>query len=148
MNTLDDVECLAGLLASYDLPVRIGFEATANCHRPLAHYLGRAGFELKLVSSVALARTREALHNSRDGDDPKDAQVMPHMREIGAVQVFHDPLVTGTGPINEMTILAEAGDLRRFRYPPYTPWSNTVLPTRWPVGECLHSLRGAPSSRG
>ena len=28
--------------------------------------LGAAGFELKLVSSLALARTREALHNSWD----------------------------------------------------------------------------------
>lgn len=37
--------------------------------------LGGAGFELKLVSSIALARTREVLHNSWDKNDPKDAQV-------------------------------------------------------------------------
>ena len=34
-----------------------------------------AGFEVRLVSSLALARTREALHNSWDKNDPKDAQV-------------------------------------------------------------------------
>ncbi len=98
-NTLEDVRRLVFSLASYDLPVRIGFEATGNYHRPLAHHLGQAGFELKLISSVGLARTREALHNSWDKNDPKDAQVILHMLEIGAVQFFHDPLVTGVADI-------------------------------------------------
>jgi len=102
-NTLADFERLALLLAGYDLPVRIGFEATGNYHRALAHHLGKAGFDLKLVSSVALARTREALHNSWDKNDPKDAQVILHMLEIGAVQFFHDPLVTGTADIQELS---------------------------------------------
>ena len=43
----------------------------------------RAAFDVKLVSSVALARTREALHNSWDKNDPKDAQIILHMMEIG-----------------------------------------------------------------
>ena len=50
----------------YGLPVRIGFEATGNYHRVLMYHLGVAGFDLKLVSSVALVRTREALPNSWD----------------------------------------------------------------------------------
>lgn len=62
-NTLEDFRRLAATLCAYELPVRIGFEATGNYHRPLAHHLGQAGFDLKLVSSVGLARTREALHN-------------------------------------------------------------------------------------
>ncbi len=103
MNTLEDFQRLGAALTSYDLPVRIGFEATGNHHRTLAHHLGRAGFELKLVSSVGLARTREALHNSWDKNDPKDAQVILHMLEIGAVQFFHDPLVTGTADIQELS---------------------------------------------
>ena len=103
-NTLDDFQRLSAALASYDLPVRIGFEANhGNDHRTLAHHLGRAGFELKLVSSVGLARTREALHNSWDKNDPKDAQVILHMLEIGAVQFFHDPLVVGTADIQELS---------------------------------------------
>ncbi|QIE48010.1 IS110 family transposase (plasmid) [Pseudohalocynthiibacter aestuariivivens] len=102
-NTLEDFERLATTLASYDLPERIGFEATGNYHRVLAHHLGQAGFELKLVSSVGLARTREALHNSWDKNDPKDAQVILHMLEIGAVQFFHDPLVTGTADTQELS---------------------------------------------
>lgn len=55
-NTLDDFQRLATILTDYGLPVRIGFEATGNYHLPLAHHLGQAGFELKLVSSVGLAR--------------------------------------------------------------------------------------------
>jgi len=58
---------------------------------------------LKLVSSVGLTRTREALHNSWDKNDPKDAQVILHMLEIGAVQFFHDPLVTGIAGIHELS---------------------------------------------
>lgn len=102
-NSLEDFEPLIAVLRQYGLPVRIGFEATGNYHRALAHHLGAAGFELKLVSSVALARTREALHNSWDKNDPKDAQVILRMLEIGAVQFFHDPLIAGTNDIQELS---------------------------------------------
>ncbi len=54
-NTLADFQRLVSTLASYDLPVRIGFEATGNYHRTLAHHLGQSGFDLKLVSSVSFA---------------------------------------------------------------------------------------------
>ena len=102
-NTKADFERLVAVLSGYGLPVRIGFEATGNYHRALAHHLSCAGFELKLVSSVALARTREALHNSWDKNDPKDAQVILHMLQIGAVQVFHDPLLAGVNDIQELS---------------------------------------------
>jgi hypothetical protein len=58
---------------------------------------------MKLVSSVSLARTREVLYNSWDKNDPKDVQVILHMLEIGAVQFFHDPQVTGTANIQELS---------------------------------------------
>ena len=102
-NAKADFDRLVTVLRDYGLPVRIGFEATGNYHRALAHHLSCAGFELKLVSSVALARTREALHNSWDKNDPKDAQVILHMLQIGAVQVFHDPLLAGVNDIQELS---------------------------------------------
>jgi transposase len=74
-STRGNYDRLTTLLTDYRRPIRIAFEATGNYHRVLAHHLGQAGFELKLVSSVALARTREALINSWDKNDPKDAQV-------------------------------------------------------------------------
>ena len=103
LNQLDDFNRLITSLARYGRPVRVAFEATGNYHRALAYHLAAAGFELKLVSSVALARTREALHNSWDKNDPKDAQVILHMMEIGNEQFYHDPLVCGTNDIQELS---------------------------------------------
>lgn len=103
LNTAADYQRLIETLRGFGLPVSIGFEATGNYHRALMFALGAAGFELKLISSVALARTREALHNSWDKNDPKDAQVILRMLEIGAVQIFHDPLVAGTCDIQEIS---------------------------------------------
>ena len=44
-----------------------------------------------------------AVRPRKPGDDPKDAQVILHMLQIGAVQVFHDPLVAGTCDIQELS---------------------------------------------
>jgi len=103
LNQLDDFNRLAATLTGYNRPVRVAFEATGNYHRALAYHLSAAGFEMKLVSSVALARTREALHNSWDKNDPKDAQVILHMMEIGNEQFYHDPLMRGTNDIQELS---------------------------------------------
>ncbi len=103
LNELADFTRLITALKDYGRPVRAAFEATGNYHRALAYHLATAGFEVKLVSSVALARTREALHNSWDKNDPKDAQVILHMMEIGNEQFYHDPLVRGTNDIQELS---------------------------------------------
>jgi len=84
-------------------PAIVGFEATGNYHRPLAHRLLGEGFELRLISSLALARTREALTNGWDKNDPRDAQVILHMLRIGACQTYHDPLARGINDIQELS---------------------------------------------
>src|SRR5271154_4874998 len=56
-NNLEDFEQLASYLRSLKSPVLIGFEATGNYHRPLAYFLHRQGFELRLIPTLALART-------------------------------------------------------------------------------------------
>ncbi len=76
LNRLDHFTRLIGALSDYGRPVRVAFEATGNYRRALAFHLRAAGFETRLVSSVALARTREALNDSWDKNDPKDAQVI------------------------------------------------------------------------
>jgi transposase len=103
LNQLDDFNRLVAAVAEYGHPVRVAFEATGNYHRALAYHLGCAGFDVKLVSSVALARTREALNNSWDKNDPKDAQVILHMMEIGNEQFYHDPLMSGTNDLQELS---------------------------------------------
>ena len=55
------------VLLSYCRPMVCAFEATSSYHRPIARQLGEASFEVWL----ALARTRDALRNSWDMNDPK-----------------------------------------------------------------------------
>lgn len=82
LATKPDYDRLAAELSAIGRPILVGFEATGNYHRTLAYRLLTAGFELRLVSSVALAQTREALHAGWDKNDPKDAQVILHMLRI------------------------------------------------------------------
>ena len=107
-NTRDDHDRLVDLLLETGRTVICGFEATGNYHRPIAWRLIQAGFEVRLVSSMAAARTREALHNSWDKNDPKDAQVILHMLRIGATQHYHDPLLAGINDVQELSKTHEA----------------------------------------
>src|SRR5579872_3665734 len=56
-NSREDFEHLANYLRGLKSSVLVGFEATGNYHRPLAHFLHRQGFELRLIPTLALART-------------------------------------------------------------------------------------------
>src|SRR3954447_12079400 len=103
LNSKADYDRLIEILTGYGGSVVIGFEATGDYHRGLAYRLLSAGFELRLISSVALARTREALHNGWDKNDPKDAQVILHMLRIGATQRYVDPLAAGINDLQELS---------------------------------------------
>lgn len=63
-NERVDQDRLIDQLNRFDGETKVGFEATGNYHRGIAWRLLQAGFAVHLISSVALARTREALHNS------------------------------------------------------------------------------------
>lgn len=108
VNNRAEHDRLLEVLQAYGRPVVCGFEATGNYHRPIAWRLAEAGYEVRLVSSLALARTREALHNSWDKNDPKDAQVILHMLRIQATQRYHDPLRAGINDIQELSKTHEA----------------------------------------
>ena len=108
LNIRAEHDRLIDILQTYGRPVVCGFEATGNYHRPIAWRLAEAGFEVRLVSSLALARTRMALHNSWDKNDPKDAQVILHMLRIQATQVYHDPLRAGINDVQELSKTHEA----------------------------------------
>ncbi len=81
----------------------IGVEPTSNYHRPISYFLKEKGFLLNFVPSIGVARTREAMHNSWDKNDPKDAQVILHMLKIGLVQTYYDPLLNGINDIQELS---------------------------------------------
>ena len=97
------------VLRALEQPCVIAFEPTGDYHRPLAYVLGQAGFHLCLVSSIAVARTREALYNSWDKNDPKDAQVILHLLKNGTTQRYLDPLITGHLDVQEMANTVSAG---------------------------------------
>jgi transposase len=82
---------------------RIALEPTGNYHRPLAHRLLSEGFEVHLVSSVAAARFREAMYNSWDKNDPKDATVILGMLKQEQVLHYHDPVVAGIHDLQEIS---------------------------------------------
>lgn len=67
------------------------------------YHLGVAGFDLKLVSSVFGQDAGGAAQQLGQELDPKDAQVILHMLQIGAVQIFQDPMVAGTNDIQELS---------------------------------------------
>jgi transposase len=102
-NDLTGYHELAHYLKKLKRPCKIGFEATGNYHRTLAFYLRQQGFELELISSVAASRTREAMYNSWDKNDPKDAQVILHMLQTGLTQTYHDPLEHRINDIQELS---------------------------------------------
>ena len=82
-NTHSDHDRLVLYLKSQPVPCQVALEPTGNYHRPLAYRLIREGVEVYLVSSVAAARYREAMFNSWDKNDAKDAAVILDLLKQG-----------------------------------------------------------------
>ena len=95
MATKADDDRLATNLGKNRHAIIVSFEANGNYHRTLAHTLLTAGFEMRLISSVALAQTLEALHNGSDKNESKHAQVILHMPRLGSTQRYVDPVAAG-----------------------------------------------------
>ncbi len=57
-NTRAEHDRLVAELQALGRPVTVGLEPTGHYHRPLAWRLVQAGFDVRLISSLALARTR------------------------------------------------------------------------------------------
>jgi len=114
-NSKSEIDGFVEALRALGHRCEIAFEPTGDYHRPLAYVLGQAGFHLALVSSLAVARTREALYNSWDKNDPKDAQVILHLLKNGTTQRYLDPLVTGHLDLQEMAHTYQQVSLRKVR---------------------------------
>jgi transposase len=99
----EDYDRLVSFLHSCSAPCRIAVEPTADYHRTIAYRLVSEGFDLVLVSSVAGARLREAVFNSWDKNDPKDAQVIMRLLKQGMTQRYCDPLITRTHDLQELS---------------------------------------------
>ena len=114
-NTASDIERLVTFLQALPQPCVIAFEPTGDYHRAVMYRLAQAGFTLCQVSSLAVARTRDAMYNSWDKNDPKDAQVILHLLKTGTTQRFVDPLVSGHHDLQEMANTYQQVSLRKVR---------------------------------
>lgn len=99
----EDYDRLVHFLRSVAAPCRIALEPTADYHRTLAYRLVVEGFDLVMVSSVAGARLREAVFNSWDKNDPKDAGVILRLLKQGMTQRYCDPLLMQTHDLQELS---------------------------------------------
>lgn len=103
-NTLADYERLITAIKPIGgSSVMAGFEATADYHRCLAYFLCQAGIHCQLISSIATARTREALYQTWDKHDKKDCSIILHLLKSGFTQVYNDPLLQGLNDIQELS---------------------------------------------
>lgn len=100
-NTLADFNRFADELKLHHR-CEVALEPTGDYHRPIANFLTRRGHRVHFVSSITTNRTREALFNSWDKNDPKDAQVILHLLKSGTTQVFSDPLECGNHDLQEL----------------------------------------------
>lgn len=114
-NTAKAYKDFIRYLQSLQLPCSIGLEATANYHKTLAYHLQAAELTVHLISALAAARTREALHNSWDKNDPKDAQVILHLLRTGIVQRYYDPLIHHFHDIQEIAKTYHQISLRKVK---------------------------------
>lgn len=102
-NCREEIDRFVSFLHAQEAPVRIALEPTGNYHRVLAYRLVREAFDVRLVSSLAGARYREAMFNSWDKNDPKDAAVILALLKQGVTQHYHDPLITGVHDLQEIS---------------------------------------------
>ena len=101
-NTAADFDRLLGFLRKLQGRCCVALEPTGDYHRPLAHRLLVEGFDVVGINSVAQARYREAMFNSWDKNDPKDAAVILEMLRRGAVQRYVDPMLAGNHDLQEL----------------------------------------------
>lgn len=140
MNRMDDYRQFIEYLKSFNVACIAGFEATADYHRTIAFHLQKAGIAVKLISSFSAARTREALHNSWDKNDPKDAQVILHLLKTGCTQTYYDPLLENINDTQEIAKTYHQISKRKVRV--QHSIINHYLPLYFPeVEKYFHSSR-------
>ncbi|MBI4403093.1 MAG: IS110 family transposase [Deltaproteobacteria bacterium] len=102
-NRRADFDQLREKLVATGLPVQIGLEPTCSFHRNICYYFLSHGFEVRGISTLVLARTREALHNSWDKNDFKDADVILYLMRQGMTQTLSEPFYIGYNHLQELS---------------------------------------------
>lgn len=102
-NAAEDFDRLVAFLDRLGGRARVALEPTGDYHRAIAHRLATCGAEVVSISSVAQSRFREAMFNSWDKNDPKDAAVILEMLKQGRVQRYIDPMLAGHHDLQELS---------------------------------------------
>jgi transposase len=102
-NTALDFDRLIAFIKGLGGSCRAAMEPTGDYHRALAYRLLAAGVEVVSISSVAQSRYREAMFNSWDKNDPKDAAVILEMLKRGNVQTYVEPIIAGHHDLQEIS---------------------------------------------
>lgn len=102
-NNAQDFDRLIDFLKGLGGNWRAALEPTGDYHRPIAHRLLNAGVQVFSISTVAQARYREAMFNSWDKNDPKDAGVILEMLKQGRTQIYVDPMLAGHHDLQELS---------------------------------------------
>jgi len=69
----------------------LGMEPTGNYHKPLGEYLLESGYQVVLVSGVAVKRNRELLDGRWDKNDTKDSANIADLISQGKCQFYEYP---------------------------------------------------------
>ena len=132
-NSRAGIDQFIAQAGAYKCRCEVAFEATGDYHRLIAYAMLRAGFNLHFVSSIATNRTREALYNTWDKNDPKDAQVILSLLKAGNTLVYHDPLEHGHHDLQELANTYQQISGRKTRI--YHSILNHYLPLYFPEAE-------------
>ena len=103
LNTRAEQDSFIGLLASFFAPDHRCLRSDRQLSPRHRLAFARSWVRAQLISSMASVRTREAVHNGRDKNDPKHAQAILHMLRTGMSQLYHDPLAPGISDIHELS---------------------------------------------
>lgn len=101
-NNLADFNRLLKYITDSKLSAIAGLEASGYYHRAIAYFLLNNSCEVKLISSIATARTREIKYNSLDKNDYKDSKIILHLLKTNATQYYFEPLLHETIDIQEL----------------------------------------------
>lgn len=132
-NTRLGIESFIDAVRSLGNEFEAALEPTGDYHRPIAYAMLAANFKLHFVSSVATNRTREAMYNSWDKNDPKDAFVILTLLKAGNTQIYHDPLIKGNHDLQELANAYQQVSMRKTRV--YHAILTHYLPLYFPEAE-------------
>lgn len=102
-NRRSDLEGLDQILQPHKQEVQFGLEPTCSYHRNISYFFKSRGYDVRGISTLVLARTREALHNSWDKNDPKDTDVILYLLRQGLVQTLIEPAIEGHNHLQELS---------------------------------------------